>query len=200
MESLEQAKIISQTAIASNQWLNLSVVEWVDESGRRRHWECANRNRQQGAVMIIPLIEPQNELVLVRQFRPPAHGYTIEFPAGLIDPGEDAVTAAERELYEECGYEGKLIFGGLAALSSPGLSGEEITPIMMKIDGEKYPLPVKNHQEETEHIEVFRVKMTKMRKFIGKMQQAGCKIDSKVYCFMLAQELAGIGGKCNSDK
>ncbi|MEG1979406.1 MAG: hypothetical protein RR060_01705 [Victivallaceae bacterium] len=48
MESADQAKIISQTETASNQWLNLSVVEWVDESGRRRQWECANRNHQQG--------------------------------------------------------------------------------------------------------------------------------------------------------
>ncbi|MEG1979405.1 MAG: NUDIX hydrolase [Victivallaceae bacterium] len=147
--------------------------------------------------MIIPLIEPQNELVLVRQFRPPAHSYTIEFPAGLIDAGEDAATAARRELYEECGYEGEITSGGMAALSSPGLSGEEITPIMMKIDGVKYPNPVKNHPEETEHIEVFRVPMADLGKFIIKMRQAGCKIDSKVYCFVLAQEFGKTTGKCN---
>ena len=40
------------------------------------------------------------ETMLVRQFRPPMGADTIELPAGLLDPGEDAATAALRELKE----------------------------------------------------------------------------------------------------
>jgi ADP-ribose pyrophosphatase len=42
--------------------------------------------------------------VLVRQFRPGAQTTALEFPGGLVDPGEGSETAAIRELLEETGY------------------------------------------------------------------------------------------------
>lgn len=53
----------------------------------------------------IPKIN-EDEVVLVKQFRPALDSYTIEAPAGLIDEGETAEQAALRELKEECGYVG----------------------------------------------------------------------------------------------
>jgi ADP-ribose pyrophosphatase len=60
-----------------------------------------------GAVMVVPLVEnAQGEfrLVLERQFRYPLHRVMIEFPAGKIDPGEEPLQCAQRELREETGY------------------------------------------------------------------------------------------------
>jgi ADP-ribose pyrophosphatase len=46
------------------------------------------------------------QLVMVRQFRFGSRYTTLETPGGMVDPGEDSLTAARRELVEETGYGG----------------------------------------------------------------------------------------------
>ena len=59
--------------------------------------------RHPGAVVILPLFD-DGSVLLERQFRYPLHDVFIEFPAGKIDPGEDPLVCAKRELQEETGY------------------------------------------------------------------------------------------------
>lgn len=60
--------------------------------------------RHPGAAMMVPFLDPET-VVLVRQFRYPHGRDFYEIPAGKIDPGEDPLQTARRELREECGYE-----------------------------------------------------------------------------------------------
>ncbi|SAK73593.1 MutT/NUDIX NTP pyrophosphatase [Caballeronia arationis] len=59
-----------------------------------------------GAVMILPLFD-DGRVLLERQFRYPIGKVLVEFPAGKIDPNEDELTCAKRELQEETGYEAR---------------------------------------------------------------------------------------------
>ena len=59
--------------------------------------------RHPGAVSVVPVVD--DEVILVRQYRPAADKEMLEIPAGKRDiPGESPETTAERELIEEIGY------------------------------------------------------------------------------------------------
>ena len=74
-------------------------VRMPDGKGTQREYV-----RHPGAVMMIPLLDPET-VILVRQFRYAPRRHFYELPAGKIDPGEEPLQTARRELREECGYE-----------------------------------------------------------------------------------------------
>ena len=82
--------------------------------------------RHPGASAVLPLT-PSGEVLLVKQFRPAARQELTEIPAGLLDvEGEDALTCAARELFEETGYRHENIefLGGY--YSSAGFTDEYV--------------------------------------------------------------------------
>jgi len=64
--------------------------------------------RHSGGVGIVPVID--GEVILIRQFRISIERELIELPAGRLEPNEEPMSCAARELEEEIGYRaGKLI-------------------------------------------------------------------------------------------
>ncbi len=81
--------------------------------------------RHPGAVAMVPVL-PNGDVLLVKQFRAAIQQQLIEIPAGTLNPGEDMLAAAARELQEEIGYRpGKLEKLG-AEYTAPGYTTEVI--------------------------------------------------------------------------
>lgn len=59
-----------------------------------------------GSVVIIP-VDSEGNLLFVRQYRHAAGLSLLELPAGVLEPGEDPMDCARREIREETGYAAK---------------------------------------------------------------------------------------------
>ena len=190
-----KAAVDTITTLAEGKFLRMELVGFTDERGRKRSWEAVSRVRTAGAALIVPRIVPEDLYVLVRQFRAPAGKYVIEFPAGLIEPGEGADATAVRELYEETGYEGRVVRTFAPGSSSPGLSGESVTLVVMEIDAGRYrTAPPVAHPEDSESIEVFTVPAGELEKFLSSRRALGDGIDAKIQAFLLGMQFS-ISGK-----
>lgn len=81
--------------------------------------------RHHGAVAIVALTE-SGKIALVRQYRTALDRVTVEIPAGKLEPGEDPLDCAKRELKEETGFVAGRIAYLTTIASSCGFSDELI--------------------------------------------------------------------------
>ena len=81
-------------------------------------WEII---RHKAAVAILAV--ENGKMLMVKQYRPAIEAFTLEIPAGLIEDGEDVLTAAAREFAEECSLGGDLKIL-TRFYSSPGFTDE----------------------------------------------------------------------------
>ncbi len=93
----EQKQTVFQT-----KWFNVEQVSFPEIETIKD--EMYYRINSADGVLVLATTAA-DEIILVRQFRPALGKYTLEFPAGGVDPGETPEYAARRELLEETGYD-----------------------------------------------------------------------------------------------
>ena len=81
--------------------------------------------RHPGASAVVPL-KDDGTVVPIRQFRHAAGGFIYEIPAGKLNPGEDPLSCAARELEEEIGYRASSFALLSSILTAPGFADEVI--------------------------------------------------------------------------
>ena len=88
-----------------------------------------------GGVCVLP-VDTDGCAWCVRQFRYPSRRHLLEAPAGKLEPGEDPLSCAIRELSEETGFTaGRMVSLG-SYYTSPGFSTEELH-LFLALDLEK---------------------------------------------------------------
>lgn len=117
---------------------------------------------EHGGVAAIVVIDSEDNVLLVRQYRKPVERALLEIPAGGMEPGEDALVCARRELEEETGFSAerweKLGF----FYTSPGFCTED-----MHLYLATELRPAKNAADDDESIELVRVPLTTVPELIA---------------------------------
>ena len=111
------------------------------------------RNDPDGVILYGVYGEEKDKVVLIRQYRYPLGGYVYEFPAGLVEPGEDMLSAGIREMYEETGLSFTPVEAGSYSrpfFTTIGMTDESCGTVYGYCSGE----PTNAHQEASEEIQV----------------------------------------------
>ena len=144
-----------------------SVREWI---------------KHPGASSVIPLL-PDNQIILVKQFRYPVGQVTLEVPAGKLDvEGEDPLVCAERELSEETGYTAGKIWKLTTIATTVGFSNEFI-----HLYAAKDLTPGKQHPDDDEFINTVKMPLTAALQLV----ESGKIIDAKsiISILLLAKQI-----------
>jgi ADP-ribose pyrophosphatase len=167
-----EERVIESRRLYDGRVVNLRVDTVEMDGGRRAQREVVEHSQ---AVAIVP-VAADGRLVLVRQYRLPIERVMLEVPAGSLDPGEDAETAAQRELQEETGFRAGRIerLGGFWV--APGYCTEYIH-VFAALNLEESRLEA----DEDEQIEVTLVEPAEAVRMIG----AGEIEDAKSICGIL---------------
>lgn len=141
-------------------------------------WEYCERVNNTAAVMIFALT-PQQEVLLVEEFRPPIGMRSLCFPAGLSgDEGpESHAAAAVRELQEETGFAAGKMRYLFTGPSSPGLTSETLH-FYLASDLQQVG---SGGGVEGEQIVVHRVPWAEIESWLQRKMKEGVAVDPRVY-------------------
>lgn len=167
-------KLIDIIQLTDSKFLNMYKLKLINKKGNPKDYYVASRRKKDklscvtkdhsvcDGVMIIPITE-NDEVIMLKQFRPAISDYLYELPAGIIDPGETIEEAAKRELFEETGLKAKSCELYLKpSYTSVGLTDETTAIVKMVVEGD---LSTEN-TEDDEDIEVFKLKIKDAKKFV----------------------------------
>lgn len=145
---IHHREIVAQSRLFKVERLDLEF-----SNGATRQFErMAGTSR--GAVMIVPMLD-DDTMLLVREYAAGNHSYQLGFPKGLIDPGENAVQAANRELQEEVGFGADTLHEIHKVNMAPNFFNSEMRIVVAR---NLYPQQLEG--DEPEPLEVVRWKMS----------------------------------------
>ncbi|MCR4716789.1 MAG: NUDIX hydrolase [Lachnospiraceae bacterium] len=134
-------------------------------------------NHSTDAVVLIMHDESKEKILLNREYRMAAGEFVFNFPAGLIDPGENAIEAGKRELREETGLQIIKIEEVLIdSYSAVGFSNEKNQCVIGIAGGEFKP--------STSALEVIEAKWYTKEEIRNLLKTSAFAARTQAYCYM----------------
>ena len=163
-EPVEVAQILSSVVAWEGPLFRVHHDKLIEPGGKHSERDVIRHN---GSVVVLALDHSKSRkdpwVVVERQYRHAANQFLWELPAGKLEPGEDPLAGAQRELEEETGYRAKKWKPLVEYYASPGFLGES-----MKVFLAEGLVPGEAHPEDDEEIEIRLVKLSGLVKMIDK--------------------------------
>jgi len=181
----ETAELLSSEAVFEGPLFRVLRDLVVEPGGKEATRDIV---RPTGSVVILAIDNAKNKrdpwVVVERQYRHAAGRFLWELPAGKLEPGEDALLGAQRELAEETGYRAKKWKPLVEYYASPGFVSESMKVFVAEglVAGDAHP-------EDDEQIAFRLVKLSELVELIEK----GAILDGKTLSAVLlyARIIAG---------
>lgn len=173
-------KRLDEEIVFDGKWTRMVTAKW-QHAGAEGTWEYISRKGDGRGIVIIPFYfeDEQRTFILIKQKRVPTDSYVIEFPAGLVDDGEELEASALRELQEETGAQGNVLEISPALTTSAGLSNEIIHMVIVEVTGF-----TDTNLDLSEDIEVLFIKEQEIEKTLEDFKEASMLVDNKVWLFL----------------
>ena len=167
-------------------------LTYTSEDNKKKVYEIISRNKElntiddlrnsktDGVVLILTDISGEH-ILLNREYRMSVAGFIYNFPAGLIDPGETAKTAAKRELKEETGLDLLEIDDQLNdSYSAIGFSNETNAVIIGKAGGTFAP--------STSTLEEIHAGWYSKKEVLALLRDNRFAARTQAYCYLWAKQ------------
>lgn len=208
MEKNRIAGIVKET---DYRFLNFYRMQVHHRNGKASEYYMASRarsvdelkavchdNKPDGVVIYAVYGEQKDRVVLVRQYRYPLGDYVYEFPAGLVEEGEETLAAGIREFREETGLKLTAIPADdmytMPRFTTVGMTDESCATVYGYASG----TPDTSGQEASEDIEIILADRDEVRRIL-KEENVAIKCAYMLMHFLNAEgdPLAFVGRKEN---
>ncbi|MCP1673043.1 ADP-ribose diphosphatase [Natronocella acetinitrilica] len=144
----KKPEILDTRTVASSRLFRIEAVNLRFPNGVEVEYERLRGAGKVGAVIIVPMLD-ENTVLLIREYGVGLERYELGLPKGRVEPDEDMLEAANRELMEEAGY-GARTLTPLQALSlAPAYMGHRTQIVLAE-----GLYPQREEGDEPEPIEV----------------------------------------------
>src|SRR5215469_16736322 len=126
-KAIGQAEVLSTETVFEGPLFRVTRDKLIEPGGKEAVRDVVRHN---GSAVILAIDNSKDKkdpwVVMERQYRHAARRFLWEVPAGKLDPGEDPLEGAKRELEEETGYRAKKWTELVEYYASPGFLGESM--------------------------------------------------------------------------
>ncbi len=159
-----EAQVLSSETVFEGPLFRVSRDKLIEPGGKDAIRDVVRHN---GSAVVLAVDNSKNKkdpwIVMERQYRHAANRFLWEVPAGKLEPGEEPLEGAKRELEEETGYRAKKWSELTRYWASPGFLAE-----WMQVFVAEGLIPGDSRPEEDEVIEMRLVKLSELVKAIEK--------------------------------